>query len=361
MSNVTASLNPIVVDNSVGETEGRTTIEYEKHPWDEFWERVAGGIWTEVNLHVRLGLGDVADRMGSFDITLKPGLSYEAAVFEKGNGPLTAHPLVECSLAVYCVWREPTDRALITEQSLDVGGTWSSHLLRTKVPTNIISIGVSRTPPTIDSTGMPHNVAPDGVPTRPLTNAIEHSVEINPLFPGNHYFFAVVVADAFGNWDVRQGQFTTLRRKITVEFLTIHIYNDGDPYDSGEGEFWFEVYLGHPSQPTKVETFHLPTQEIDDWYETDRPYPVGFTHVGSLQAVKPEKSEVWVGSRGIEHDGIFETDEGAWSKDRQLFLPVGRAEETVTNKFFTMDCPIATDGDDFHYGVDVRWSVAYLS
>jgi len=25
-----------------------------------------------------------------------------------------------------------------------------------------------------------------------------------------------------------------------------------------------------------------------------------------------------------------------------------------------MDCPVSTADDDFHYGVDVKWSVSYL-
>jgi hypothetical protein len=235
------------------------------------------------------------------------------------------------------------------------------------VPTRIVDISVSRLPPVIDVNGLPRFKETDGAPTVPLTTlgtgplvGNDHKVELNPLFPGNLYFFAVIVADADGNWDVRQETFTTLRRKLTVEFVTLHIYNDGDPLSHGEGEFWFNVYSGHQSQPSSIAKFHRDTADIDDWSETDRPYALGYAHVGQPEAVSPEQERVFVSSRGIEHDGFLESDEGAWSKDKQLFFPAGRLVETVANQTFLMDCPVATHGDDFHYGVDVRWSVDYL-
>jgi hypothetical protein len=178
--------------------------------------------------------------------------------------------------------------------------------------------------------------------------------------PGHHYFFVVVVADAVGNWEVRQEEFTTLRRKLTVEFPTLHVYNDGDPFSDGEGEFWFRVYAGDRTEPWVIEQFHRGTTDIGDSNQTDRPYPLGFVHAGPPEVVDERLASVSVSSWGVEHDGYLESDEGAWSLDRTLPLPAGRFVENVASRSFLLNCPVATVGDDFHYGVEVRWSVSYV-
>lgn len=360
MSNLFAGPNPIVVDKEAGQTQGNSTISYKKEKPEELWEKKPGGGWSQVNVHVVTGLGDVAQLQGSYAVTLKPGLLYEAGIFEEGHGPRTTDPIRVASLKVFCLWKKPEVRDLITDQNRASGGTWHAHQVHTSVPTNLVTIAVSRIRPTLDDNGIPVLVSPEGAPTVPLTTSNDHFVEINPLLPGNHYFFVALVTDSFGNWDFRQEEFDTLRRRVIVEFPTIHIFNDGDPFDDGEGEFWFRLYNGSPPQPRVIQDFHLPTQDIDDWGETDRPYAINLAHVGSLETISPSTWSVWVGSWGIEHDGIFEADEGAHSRDTVLPFPAGRFVENVTNATFRMDCPTSTDAD-FHYGVDVRWSVDYAA
>lgn len=358
MADLTADNNPVIVDKEAKETNGKTVIHYRKEALEELWERYTLGSWSPINVHERTGLGDKADFDGTYQIVLKPGEVYEVAVYEAIHGPLSTDPILRTALKVFCLWKKPEVRKLITDQNSETGGTWHHHQVATNVPTNIVTIAASRQPPFIDSAGIPYIKSPDGGPTQPLTFTNNHSVDILPLFAGHHYFFIVVVADTFGNWEVVQQEFTTLRRKLTVEFPTIHIYNDGDPFGHGEGEFWFRVYKGESNQPEVIEDFHLPTQDIDDWSETDRPYPVGFSHVGEFEVVQPGKAEVKVSSWAIEHDGAFESNEGAASIDRDLQLPAGPFVENVTNSSLLMDCPTSTD-DDFHYGVEVRWSVEY--
>jgi hypothetical protein len=361
MTQIKADISPIVVDKEAGKTSGTTTINYDKERREELWEKTNGANWLQINVHVRTGLGDEANFAGAYPITLKPGGTYEVSVFAAGHGPLSTDPILVTALKIFCLWKKPEVRNLITDQNRSTGGTWHRHQVGTSVPTNIVTIGVSRKAPQVDSNGIPHLQMPDGEPTAPLTTTNNHLVEIKPLFPGNHYFFAVVVADAFGNWDVKQEEFTCLRRKITVEFQTIHIFNDGDPSSYGEGEFWFRVHKGAFNQPKVIQDFHLPTQDIDDWSETDRPYPVGFAHVGSLEVVEPGEQNVGVSSWGIEHDGALDFDEGASSLGTFLPIPTGRFVENVSNNSLKMDCPTSTVDDDFHYGVDVRWSVEYAT
>jgi hypothetical protein len=358
MTQIKATANPIVVDKAVA-TNGSTTIEYEKDESEELWELMPGSNWNgPINLFARVQTAE-ANTKGKFGVNLKPGQTYEVGIFAVGHGPLR-DPIRKSYLKVFCVWKKPEDRQLITDENRAFGGTWYWHQIHTKIPTEIFSIGVSRIKPTIDSNGIPHLQSPDGAPTAPLAVTDDHQVEINPLLAGNHYFFVVVVTDAFGNWEVKQEEFTTFRRKLTVEFPTIHIFNDGDP-EHGEGEFWFQVYSGRQNQPNVIQDFHLPEQDIDDWSGTNRPYAVGFAHVGSLQVVKPGEETVSVSSWAIEHDGfgLFESDEKAHG-NTVLPLPAGRFVETVTNSIFMMDCPVVTTDEDFHYGVDVRWSVEYM-
>jgi hypothetical protein len=358
MALLVATPDIIVVDKEAGATSGSTDIQYTKEREEELWERLPGAGWTLINVHVRTGKGDEADLAGEYSITLKPGLMYEVGIFEMDHGPLSTDPNRLADLKVFCLWKKPEDRALITDENRGWGGTWYRHQVATKVPTNIVLIGVSQKPPTFDSNALPRLTDMEGAPTAPLSTDTNHVVEINPLAPGNRYFFAVVVADAFGNWDVRQDKFTTLRRKLTVQFPTLHIYNDGDPFGHGEGEFWFRVSEGGRS----TQEFHLPTQDIDDWSETDRPYPLGFAYLGVPKVIERGEEAVTVFSWGLEHDGFLESDEAAQSfRPAPLPLPVGQGVETVINKSFLMDCPVATSGDDFHYGVEVQWSVEYTT
>ena len=266
----------------------------------------------------------------------------------------------ETFLKVYCLLKNPETRNLITDQNQQTGGTWHFHQIHTDVPTSIIMIGSSRVPPVSDGAGIPHLIQPDGAPSEPLGFTTDHKVDLLPLLPGKHYFFVALVADSFGNWEALLLEFDTLRRQLTVEFPKMHIYNDGDPATYGEGEFWFQVF--HRMILTKaavIEEFHLPEQDIDDWGKTDRPYPVGFAHIGALLPVREGEAEVWVRSWAIEHDGL-DADEGARSKDTWLPLPAGQGVENVPSANLLLDCPTSTTDDDFHYGVDVTWSVAYM-
>jgi hypothetical protein len=268
-----ADTSPIVVDGH-NSSSGTTTIHYEKNPLEELWViRTTGTHWNQPNLHQLTGLGDEALFGGAYPITLQPGDHYIVSVYHPNQGPLTLEPSLVTTLDVSCLWKDPGPTRLITHESSSWGGTWHTHPVFTgSVPTRIVMVGVSREPPSFDSNGIPRLTSHDGEPTRPLKTATIHEVEIKPLCPGNHYFFVVLVTDAFGNWDFVQREFTTLRRKITVEFPTIHIYNDGDYATVGEAEFWFWVFRGTVNNPNLIEEFHYPQQDIDDWSETDRPY-----------------------------------------------------------------------------------------
>jgi hypothetical protein len=347
----------IVVNNEIGDTSGSTQIFYQKEERDELWLKDGGGTFQNPNVHVLTGKGDIADREGDFFIKLKPGGIYEAAIYEEGHGPFHTDPIRLARILIYCIWKKPEVRRLITDHNQSAGGTWYKHQVATNVPTDIVLIGVSTDPPQNDSNNIPRLKDPEGSLSEPTFTTQNHFVELINLRPGNHYFFSVMVTDAFGNWDTFLGPFDTLRRKLTVQFTTLHIYNDGDPMSHGEGEFWFSVSEGDQVS----QEFHLPTSDIDDWNETDRPYSLGYAHLGSLKKIEKGQESVIVRSWGVEHDGFMESDEAAGLLTGvSIPIPSGSLVETVINSPFFLDCPVATTGDDFHYGVDIRYSVEYL-
>ena len=363
MNTLNASLNPIVVDREAGETDGDTSIKYVKEsPYTELWERVPGSAWTQVNVHTRTGQGDIADRSGQYRVKLSPGERYDVGLYAYDQGPLSGTPKAVASMVVLCLWKRARERTLITGHEGMQGGTWHRHDVVTNVPTNIVAAGVSRLPARVDADDlMPELVDPDAVAAASLPLAASHSMQFAPLLAGNRYFYLILVTDVFGNWDWIQADFTTARRKVTVNFPTLRVYNDGDPMSYGEAEFWFRVALADSDAVSPMlGEFHLPTQDVDDWAEHGRPYAVGFSFVGQPETVTPASEVIYVQAWGKEHDGILESDEGASSESTNLPFPSG-PNETVLNKMFTMDCPYSTTNDDFHFGVDVRWSVEYVA
>ena len=102
MSRVMATPNPIIVNKEAGETTGNTTVSYEKERSQELWERRSGGGWSQINVHVVTGLGDVADTNGDYPVTLKPGMVYEVCAFQEGHGPRTTDPIRVACLKVFC-------------------------------------------------------------------------------------------------------------------------------------------------------------------------------------------------------------------------------------------------------------------
>jgi len=214
---------------------------------------------------------------------------------------------------------------------------------------------VGRNPHAVDADGLPIPNKEDLVYADPVNLGVDHKVDFTPLLAGHRYFFTAMVSDWFGNWQVVQNEeLYTLNRKLTVEFIKLHIYNDGDPFGHGKAKFYFQVM----EENEIVQSFHLPYIDIDDWGETDRPYSIYFKYSGVPKPV--ESPFVFVRAMGTEEDGWLEADETAGLAFKQLATPAGRNVETVNNSLYLLDCPPNSVDDDFHFGVEVRWSVEYL-
>jgi hypothetical protein len=204
MATLTASANPTIVDNTVGDTQGSTTITYEKEPWEELWHRTNRDGWDRPNLHVLTGLGDVAERRASYPITLAPGDWYEVGIFDENDGPLTTDPGPLDDLVVFWLWKEPERRALISDTNQASGGTFRFSHVHTLVPTVVALVAASRLAPTIVD-GLPvFDDDPRNGLIRSHSNTLgdDHRFELLPLVPGHLHHFAILVIDAGGNWEV---------------------------------------------------------------------------------------------------------------------------------------------------------------
>jgi hypothetical protein len=364
VARIDAKRNPIVVDRGAGETNGATTISYEKTSDEVLWIRPPGKGWDAPNLFVLTGTAK-ADEAGVFAITLSPGDIFDIAIFRFGQTPIDEQIVqtrAEAFLKLFCVSRV-SERTLITDENQQTGGTFHVHQIATNVNTSVARIGASRSQIMLDANGMPLMAELDGGPRIPPGFGSNHLVELVPLLAGNHYFFAAMVVDLNGNWEVMLREFNTLARILTVSFDVLHIFNDGDESLHGEAEFWFRVHFqGGPGQITVIEDFHRPEADIDDWSETDRPYTLSasFKHNGLSQRVHDGEEQVSVASWASEDDSPFGADGAGSAIGESLGVPAGKGVEVVSGRPFHLDCPPSTDGSSFHYGVDGTWSMTYV-
>jgi hypothetical protein len=364
MASLTASDNPIAVDLNQA-TEGPSTVTYAKHASDELWRRHGGSSSWEfipdpaVLPGFKAEPGNPPEAAGSFVMTLKPGAVWEFGIFEQDHGP-DQDPTRLAHLVLFAIANRPKDD-LIESEDWTTGGTWHSHFFTTKRPTHAVVHTASLDPPTM-AAGFPISGEPDGTtPGGSYTLDTDHNFSSKQLLAGRDHTFLVVVIDANGHWDFRATSFTTKRRKITVQFETLHVFNDSDENTVGDdAEFTFGVSFWN-DDPTKrdlVEAFTRPGSDIDDWSETDRPYKLGYAHVGQFEAVQEGQRFVFVWSKGDEDDSEFFMPDTDWARSRATILdfPSGQGEN-VSNEQFQLDCPAGKG--DLHYGVDIVWSVEY--
>lgn len=355
MALLKATTNPIVVDLNVAKNGG-TIVQYDKAREDELWHRVKGGDWMFDEDPTTLSGFDgvVPEVSGSYPVRLAPGEIYEIGIFSQDRGPL-GDPNLLAHLVVFAIARRPRSDLIKSEDS-NTGGTWHRHVLSTEEPTFAVVATASRTPLTFDEDGYPFPGPTYGATALSVAETVSHDFTTLGLLPGTPYTYLVVVIDDAGRWDYRAAAITTLRRALTVQFQTLHVYNDGDTSTVGEVKFFFQVmFMNGPGQPELIEEFFRPRSDVDDWNETDRTYSLGYAHIGQPKQVHDGEQHVWVSSKGYEHD-TWEED-AAWSKDASLPLPIGPGE-TVSNAKLHLDCPPA-NGGELHYGVDIVWSVAY--
>ena len=361
MAKLTANPAVIVLDLDAGQSDGTTVVTYEKAMTDELWHQQSGGPWELIADPADLpGFdGQFAVYGGSYPAQLSLGDAYRVGIFRENRGPLGPRVQLLANLSVVAVGRRMRSDLILVEQG-QTGGTWHSHVVRTREPTRVAVVAASRSGIPIGQDDFPEPTTFEGTTTFPATLMQSHRPVTTDLLAGNDYAYLVLVATPSGEWDYRVVDFTTLRRQLTVQFPRIIVFHDGDANTTGEAQFRFRVmnYAG-AGQPELIEEFVTGELTVDDWSESGRPYPMGYAHIGSPQRVDELSNVVWVASLGTEDDSPWGSD-GAWGRDQRLFFPSAEGAEEVTNSFVHIDCPPSTHESSFHYGVDVIWSVRYV-
>lgn len=317
----------------------------------ELWANPPNGPWT---LIAYIYSPTASDPDGALQITLKPGQVYELGVYYAGFGPNTPEPRLYEKLDILATLG-PAE--LIEATDVAFGGTWVTLETHTP-PFETRAYGVvygQPPPPMFQLLGASGGIGVGSVQPKKF-----HKLFFVPLVPGQQYYWDLLVVDKMGRWQRVQDSFITLGRKVTVEFPTVHIYNDGDESTKGAAKFSIEVMAGSAGNPkTILKQFKTPEMEIDDWGETDRPYSLGYAYIEYDSApVPPDRTQIMVRSQGHEEDDPFGEDiAGSNLNGVPLSLPVGLSENVVGT--LTIDCRPQNPGSSFHYGLDVKYSATY--
>lgn len=349
--------NIVTVRTDMGATTGTVRIEYDKYEAQEIWIRNDNGAWVHVTDVENLGPGEHSDNGGRYTLTISPGEIYEVGIFEPEAGP--PDPQQVAGLKIFGINKQPGPIKLVEGHSEEAGGTFVSQFIETSKRTSVAAIGCKRGSFDLGADGFPvFDETIEAVTWQDHHPSAGHNMLLMPLMAGNDYECRAVVVDEFGNWDVMVSGFRTESRKILIRFTTLHVYNDSDPGAEGEADFNFAVNFGTPPGPVDlIEEFTKSIDPLDNFGKTDRPYHLGFAHVGDYVTVNDGQVDVYVRSTGVEDDGPFDSDEGAWSRGGRIVFPVGFNEDAMGS--FRLDAPPSTNGSDFHYGVDVVWVVDY--
>lgn len=231
---VSMTATPSILRLDPGEV--RTTNIYYKtdsRPFFELfvWERYVENDWAWIkSLPTEVFGSDDYLKEGNFSRPLEPGQAYQVRMYHEEFIDPRRHdePADAEARAVAILKRGPSD--LISDSSAGAGGTYFRVTVATRVDT-VAFLWVSSEPPVID---------PDGFQSLPavLGDAFSgvrrqfHTLEVasTALLPGNPFHALLFVIDAEGHWQMNHYPFTTKQRRVEVDFVQLHVINDG-----GEG------------------------------------------------------------------------------------------------------------------------------
>ena len=358
MAELTAKPNTIIVDPAAAFQAGQSKIEYKKHPSEALIARYPGQTWEELNPFFLVGTAD-ADEIGTFNIQLSPGELFEAGITD---GAIPGEEALPTSIPNYirvaCVRKNTEATPFITDNTGEAGGTWIAARIASSVFSRVVVAEVGLEPPVVGANGLPFIQSPVGnlVKYGVSADGQLHDFEFSSLLPGTPHFLLVILMDNQGRWDTRTVEIVTKRRKLTVKFPEIVVFNDGDWATTGEAQFTFSVGFVVNRNFTAFETFNWSHNDLDDWSETGRPYALGFVHLGTPQVVQIPTEVVWLQSTASEDDST-ETDRAGGRK--RLFFPGGRNNETVTNDPVSFKC--SPSEGDLEYDVKAVVTVEYVT
>jgi hypothetical protein len=121
----------------------------------------------------------------------------------------------------------------ITDIAVEPHGTYAQVTVKTSKAANIW-IAVSHNAPKPDKSISPVlNLKQSG------GYVTEFTADLENLEPGKDAWLLVTAVDQGGTQMNQNAHFKTLRRKVTVTFVTIDVGNDGDDFTAGDGDFFF--------------------------------------------------------------------------------------------------------------------------
>jgi hypothetical protein len=378
-----ATPNHIVVDTEAGQTTGTTIIKYGSGEGRVFvWTRVLssdeGGpvlddTWQlmDPNSPIVTCTSRPCDTHGTISVDLAPGQIWEGRLYleeeSDPNDPGTKEGPV-AQLVVPALAKPPAAEDLIDSTDSNVGGTWIRFLAHTDVRTFCVLL-VGEDAPVEGLDGVPwlpqpqrpgsqlHTVFDDVQPFGEYHEFLVESVE-RSIMPGNDFHFLLLAMDAFGNWDIQTGPFTTLRRAMTIDFDEIHIVNDGVP---GDGVGHFSISLGGAVFEGICSFGPIDISDRPDPGEGHKehiPLPARCPKfvLPSTQVTHPHW-DIELHTRG-RVERTFGEDDIARNSGAKIPIPEGIDEVVINRPFATRATPEDPD-DEFTYDVKTRVTIKY--
>jgi hypothetical protein len=362
----------LVVISTIGGT-GAARVKYDGDGLRvHIHRRFVGQPWTKLNL-IQENNAQTAQEAAEAEVTggfttpalsagqvLQYGLLLEESLDPNAPGFSLGRfsPLV----TIVAVLAGESQPGWIVDQNLGAGGTFYRRQVATgaRVTTMMMEIGEDR--PTRDATGIWR--IPSPAQTLVSTAATNHVVEALNLLPGHHHFATVLLVDAAGQWSSLAEEFTTLRRRVTVNFKHLEVLNDGDTHGTSHGQLRLIVRQRDQNAREFLYDHTNLSDKIAERQVTLEPF--GFVHVIGPEVVDRANRDVGVWVLGTEFDGggifeIFDPDEHAASKMITFALPTGLGKEQVLNAPVIAHARPSPDGGDFEFKVTVLHSIEYVA
>lgn len=326
----------IVIDTEVT-NEGNTTVMYSKEAEHAIWHRWKPGDWLRVSLQTT-GLDDPRLVHGQYDSPkLRPGMIYEAQIWERGVDPnrvpnIDRPPKALASIVVAALRKRPEAREFLQDENERSGGTYREHQIVTSVPVRAF-MQVSRQAPQIDADGLVSFAQVDGS----AWDNIDQSflLHIFDLLPGTDYFEATRLIDEYGNWQILQRNFTTLKRRIRLQPIDIDIIDDSDDWSTGEGDFSFAIETGTVADPNSWKyrvSLNYSDNDFDTGGKIDLPVPREILELGP-EAVTQASKDARIKIHGRDNDVAalnFAGDEDDLADGyKDIVLPTNTVYENV--------------------------------
>lgn len=368
----------LYIDPVVG--SGVATVAYRGEPGRRvvLWERFGTvGRFDPITDLGRRTRASRPDFTGEFDMEVPLGQTYSVLMYDAAD---TVDPNDPESGPAQYPWEGESCLCLSHRTDLfeagmpsivrGFGGTYVTLRFTTNQNDCQCTAQIATVKPQPDRMGMPKFPGALDVGMMPATPTTPGDVtflplELDHLEPGTKHYVVVRAQNPLGEWDFREANFTTKKRRVTVQLQSLDVIDDGDPSAAAELQFRFVIRDG----TTTIHTWPYPDPAIagDPFVIMEngdsRALSASFTptpHAGG--------DRLWVGGSGTDFDGIGEDNETSRSWDNNLdpyeeaaylTYPSGsNGREDVTNESRTIWS--RPWNGDLQYNLTWTYSVDYV-